>query len=337
MHVRIGQEFLNMCRGALPKSYVFRHWMPPRNFVTDKEYNGMNSVILQATEGWDGIGSYPAFATFKQVKALGGHIKSGSKAVAYISHYKSSFSNQRLNQMRQQGDPISYWMEHGTWTWTPVFHFSQCEQLPQDIVAKVEQWINDHILSFFDPKLLGPPKIAPPIPSLSSLCLKTLVRQKEQHGVDSALIAERITSRPCAWWPAFGMAEPEHLLEQFVDHWKENPDQKIKKGHEQAAWSYDTETKTLVSLPKAIYIQQPHQYYSHAFRAIATALADQKTLEGEVLTWQLLKQVHLPYVAPQVLTKQHRKLEKTLKKYEKHVEKLGKLIIKYSKRVQISE
>lgn len=48
----------------------------PKNLVTQKEYRGINTVLLSMVPS-----SYPFFATFNQVKAAGGSIKKGSKSV----------------------------------------------------------------------------------------------------------------------------------------------------------------------------------------------------------------------------------------------------------------
>lgn len=51
----------------------------PCNLVSKKEYRGINTIILSMTSG-----SSPYFATFRQIKQLGGQVKKGAKGLPVV-------------------------------------------------------------------------------------------------------------------------------------------------------------------------------------------------------------------------------------------------------------
>ena len=90
----------------------------PFNFATGNYYRGKNSDRLLDCWERNFAGAtylpngreddYPAYATFIQIKNLGGKVIKGEKSVGKVHHFKEQ-SNSGLN------------------SWSNVFHISQCD------------------------------------------------------------------------------------------------------------------------------------------------------------------------------------------------------------------
>lgn len=123
----------------------------PRNFVTNGLYTGVNYWLLNfATNSTTILGRnhYPAFATFKQINKLGGHVRKGEHAVVQVGIFQDPLSESELAARTQKRGPS--WTPgfadlHGFWKWVPVFHWTQCEDLPEETLKKIQTWKNAHL------------------------------------------------------------------------------------------------------------------------------------------------------------------------------------------------
>lgn len=96
----------------------------PMNFSTGKQYRGINLAILPSVtmaQGWD----HPAFASFKQIAAMGGTVKKGSKST--VIFYKSMTERdprtpEEAAKANENGK-VEYWLDRAF----PVFNIAQTE------------------------------------------------------------------------------------------------------------------------------------------------------------------------------------------------------------------
>jgi len=88
---------------------VSRPYWAPVNLVTGNPYGGLNHAILDRVLP---AGALSLFCTLKQANGVGAHVRQGEQAIARIVFYKSDEQDRRL--------PV----------WTPIFHISQLEGIP---------------------------------------------------------------------------------------------------------------------------------------------------------------------------------------------------------------
>jgi len=94
-----------------------KHWQPhlPHNLVSKREYRGVNVFLL-----WSRGFTSPYWLTSRQARALGGHIKKGSKATCL-----ACAANGRMH-----GEALGDEDENGSLTWSPAFNVEQTEGIP---------------------------------------------------------------------------------------------------------------------------------------------------------------------------------------------------------------
>jgi antirestriction protein ArdC len=99
----------------------------PANAVTNREYNGVNRVLLflARTKGW----AAPRFLTFKQARELGGHVRKGEHGtkIYFVRDYLKFGESER----ESDDAPVAE-HRHVLREWT-VFNVSQCDGLPPRI------------------------------------------------------------------------------------------------------------------------------------------------------------------------------------------------------------
>lgn len=94
------------------------------NYVTRKEYRGINRLLLTAGE----------FLTFKQVQELGGHIKAGSKAYMVV-FWKTNWISK---QEDEDGNEVTTLHEAPVLRYYNVFSLADVEGIPSKLAPVVE-------------------------------------------------------------------------------------------------------------------------------------------------------------------------------------------------------
>jgi antirestriction protein ArdC len=94
-----------------------KNWQPhlPHNLVSKREYRGVNVFLL-----WSRGFTSPSWLTSRQARALGGHIKKGSKTTRLV----------RAAHGRAHGEALGDEDEYRSLTWSPVFNVEQTEGIP---------------------------------------------------------------------------------------------------------------------------------------------------------------------------------------------------------------
>lgn len=105
-------------RGVVPwKSPYFSKTGFPRNFSTQKEYRGINVLLLGSLRF-----TSPFFLTFLQAKELGGNVKKGERGFLVVKY--GTYSRKDEEAAAQQEEPTK---QHGFLKGYTVFHESQIE------------------------------------------------------------------------------------------------------------------------------------------------------------------------------------------------------------------
>lgn len=102
----------------------------PYNAVSQKEYRGINVLLL-----WYHAYQTPAWLTFKQARALGGHVKKGEKATRIV--YASTFIKKDSDERGEETSEEIRFLK-----WYYVFNVEQCEGLPERLYWSGEQQSN---------------------------------------------------------------------------------------------------------------------------------------------------------------------------------------------------
>ncbi|MDA2929984.1 ArdC family protein [Acidobacteria bacterium AH-259-O06] len=100
----------------------------PKNVVSKREYRGINVFML----GCMGYAN-PYWLTFKQAKALGGHVRRGEKStpVVFWKVYE-----QDTGEVTEDGEPVIHHLP--VLRYYNVFNVQQCEDIPEDKIPAQE-------------------------------------------------------------------------------------------------------------------------------------------------------------------------------------------------------
>jgi antirestriction protein ArdC len=99
----------------------------PRNFVTTRGYRGVNVFILSATASSAGYSS-PFWATFNQIRGLGGHVKRGERGTPVV-FWKV---NERQTETEDGGEDVE---RYAVLRYYVVFNVKQCEGLRVPVLS----------------------------------------------------------------------------------------------------------------------------------------------------------------------------------------------------------
>lgn len=270
---------------------IYRHI---RNFATGKRYGYINDdYLLHGLEDHALLNAgAPQFATFKQIKALGGKVRKGSRAVARVCY---------TTWLPDKSDPTGQEMYMVT-RWASVFHHTQCEGLPEEVTQRLEK----ARFSYFARHLPTPVQLEPDttgVPTLQEFALRCLAAQPKATGptVDFC----RTTTR--TWWPALEDHRAAGVLDRLVaertvgetfDAHEADPHRVNRLKH----WDYDPDAKTLRGPPRQAYADM-RLYYLDAFRTIARAQSGYRTkkktlrslLTAECRVYAYMQEAALPY------------------------------------------
>jgi antirestriction protein ArdC len=99
-----------------------KHWSGtfPKNYLTDKEYQGINFFLLSMTD-------FESFywLTFKQINQLGGHLKKGSQPEIIVYY-------QFIEKLNEDNEPESY----PILKYYRVFNYEQTEGIKLKVIEK---------------------------------------------------------------------------------------------------------------------------------------------------------------------------------------------------------
>jgi len=99
-----------------------------KNLISQKEYQGINSLLLNAAVMDH---KYPWFLTYQQAKQLGGYIKQGSKG--YMVVYYSSFTVKDTDTINEE-EETKWFLKYST-----VFNLDQTEGIKLKSVKETRQ------------------------------------------------------------------------------------------------------------------------------------------------------------------------------------------------------
>lgn len=97
----------------------------PRNFVSTKEYRGINVFLLSATAMAKGFSS-PFWVSYKQAASLGGTVRKGEKSFCPVVFYSKLLFDAKDGDRHVNDDGK---VESFVLRYTPVFNVEQCEGL----------------------------------------------------------------------------------------------------------------------------------------------------------------------------------------------------------------
>ena len=112
----------------------------PKNLITKKEYRGINSFLLN-------LSSYdsPHWLTFKQVKQLGGYVKTGEKATSIV--FWTTLQVDDINE--ETGEPEDKQKQVPFLRYYSVFNAEQCMDL-KNVPAPEKRQIDFSPIEFCD-------------------------------------------------------------------------------------------------------------------------------------------------------------------------------------------
>jgi len=117
------EEMTNRIIAELEKGTIpwIKPWktMMPYNAVSQKEYTGVNILLL-----WNTAFTQAAWLTYKQAKKLGGHVKQGEKATGIV--YASTFTKKTVGESGEETEQEIPFLK-----WYAVFNIDQCDRLPE--------------------------------------------------------------------------------------------------------------------------------------------------------------------------------------------------------------
>lgn len=116
-------------QGIVPwkKPWKSRYMGKPKNFVTGKEYQGINFFLLSMAQFEN-----QNFLTFKQVRELGGTIRKGSRGLPVI--YCNTIINNKKNENLEAVEKSEYFF----WKYAFVFNLEQTEGIEIPVPEKIE-------------------------------------------------------------------------------------------------------------------------------------------------------------------------------------------------------
>ncbi|MCI0558561.1 MAG: zincin-like metallopeptidase domain-containing protein [Nitrososphaera sp.] len=98
--------------------------MMPYNAISQKEYSGVNVLLL-----WHTAFAQSAWLTYRQAKELGGHVKQGEKATSIV--YASKYTKKAVDESGEETEEEIPFLK-----WYHVFNIDQCERLPERLYQR---------------------------------------------------------------------------------------------------------------------------------------------------------------------------------------------------------
>lgn len=129
--------------------------MIPYNAVSQREYTGMNILLL-----WNTAFTQSAWLTYKQAKDLAGHVKQGEKATSIV--YASTFTKKTVGESGEETEQEIPFLK-----WYSVFNIDQCDRLPERLYHRI---IQVHFHRMMEILLRLPPSVTATTPQ----CLSTM-------------------------------------------------------------------------------------------------------------------------------------------------------------------
>lgn len=134
LYERIGQRILDsLNEGVVPWRKQWKG-LQPRNLVSKRAYRGINTLLLGLTT----FGS-PYWLTFKQAKALGGHVKAGERGtqIVFWKFYKKMVEGESEEDAEERGFAV---MRMYT-----VFNVEQTARIDESRIPAIRQNDDDPI------------------------------------------------------------------------------------------------------------------------------------------------------------------------------------------------
>ncbi|MES2386828.1 MAG: zincin-like metallopeptidase domain-containing protein [Bacteroidota bacterium] len=117
-------------QGIIPWQKPWSSYGLPKNYITGKEYRGINALLLHML-----LYEYPYFLTFKQAKDLGGSVMKGSRA-SIVTYWNWLYYDRNGNRVTNpRPDQIKYLEKRAFLRYFNVFNISQVEGIEWKLPA----------------------------------------------------------------------------------------------------------------------------------------------------------------------------------------------------------
>ncbi len=115
-------------KGVVPWRKPWSSAGMPRNGISQKEYNGINPMLLSCTGFYN-----PNWFSFNQARQIGGTVKKGEKGTPIIFWKKSSYKTPDGEQAEGEKGKTKSFLILRYYT---VFNYEQCENMPEKYAVK---------------------------------------------------------------------------------------------------------------------------------------------------------------------------------------------------------